>query len=71
MGIIVRHCDAKGVKLCNRGQRRFGDLHGFDFLDFLHNGIDSDLLPKGDAQVDEVIAAAKARIAREGGSDVV
>lgn len=36
---IIRMPDLRAIKFCSGGARKFFDLHGLDWQDFLKNGI--------------------------------
>lgn len=59
--MIIRIEDCRSKKLCSAGLRRFAAKHGLDFQEFVRNGIDSDLLPKDDSMVQEMIEQARLR----------
>lgn len=59
--MIIRIEDCRAKRLCSAGLRRFAEKHGLDFQEFVRNGIDSDLLPKNDSTVEEMIEQAKRR----------
>lgn len=42
MIIYMRHIRA--AKMCSRGARQWFDRYGIDWMDFLNNGIDEDIL---------------------------
>lgn len=59
MSVIVRMAHLRGAKMCSRGCREFALVHGWDWDDFLENGIDSDiLLETGDAMAEHAVAVA-------------
>lgn len=74
MGVIITIQDARSVPghpragYCSQGMRSMAERAGFDYLDFVKNGIDSDLLRShvDDAMVDNLIKEAEKRHAREG-----
>lgn len=39
--LIVKMCDIRAAKMCTRGARTWFDKQGFDYSDFLKNGIDA------------------------------
>lgn len=58
----VRLEDMRVLGYCARGGREFCDRHGFDWRDFLHNGIDEALLEAtGDGMASRAIEQAKIR----------
>lgn len=58
MIIYMRHI--REAKMCAKGTRSFFDAHGWDFKDFLKNGIDAELFIKtGDAMALQVVEIAK------------
>lgn len=64
MQIYIQHARAivgpSGKGYCSRGMRAFAERHGFDWEDFVVNGIDVELLkPIDDDMVRAVIAEAE------------
>ena len=58
----VRVQDLRVARLCMTGARLWFRRQGFDWQDFLDNGIEADkLLAAGEALAEPVIAIAKAR----------
>jgi hypothetical protein len=54
--------DTRAIGLCVRGQKEWFEQHGFDFADFLANGIDeAPFLATGDAQAQMVVDAKRDR----------
>lgn len=59
MTITIQHVRAVGY--CAKGAREFCDKYGFDWSDFLHNGVSEErLLETGDAMAEAIVKAAKA-----------
>lgn len=53
----IRQCE-----MCSDGTREFFKMHGFDWGDFLKNGIDAEkLAATGDAMALQVVEAARGR----------
>lgn len=62
--ILVRIEDLRAARLCFQGARPWFARHGFDWQDFLAEGISSDrLAATGDALALRVISKARERIA--------
>ena len=60
MTITMRHIRA--AKMCSRGAREWFDRHGFDWSDFLKQGIESEkVLATGDAMAWRVVEVANGR----------
>ena len=60
--MIVTINDTRAIGLCVRGQKEWFEQHGFDFSDFLVNGIDeAPFLATGDAQAQMVVDAKRER----------
>lgn len=58
----VTHADLRVLGYCNRGSRDFFDRHGLDWREFLHDGIDAEiLLSTGDAMASRVVEQAQKR----------
>ena len=54
--------DMQKVGICARGARTWFKHHGFDFRDFLQNGIDAgELMKTGDANIKKIVDAKIAR----------
>ena len=67
MKIILADCEECGF--CNHGLRMMAKRNGIDWLDFLQNGIDAEILASwNDENANRAIAVAKARIEREKGT---
>ena len=65
----VTHADCEECGFCNHGLRIMAKRNGIDWLDFLQNGIDAEILESwNDENANRAIAAAKARIEREKGT---
>lgn len=63
--LYMRHL--REVGMCNRGARQIAAEHGFDWQDFLDNGVDLDLIRHiDDAMVQRVIAIAEAEEVEDG-----
>jgi hypothetical protein len=57
MKIYARHLRGR---FCVRKSKLWAERHGFDFRDFVRNGIDADkLLATGDHQAAELVRAVK------------
>lgn len=59
--IVVRMSHIRKARMCSRGARAWFERHGFDWKDFLANGID---VEKVEA-TNDVMGAACAAIARK------
>lgn len=60
--MIVTINDVRAAGLCVRGAREWSERHGFDFQDFIRNGIEADrLLASGDALSQRVIEKKRER----------
>lgn len=58
----VRFCDARSLKYCLPGQRKFCLRHGLDFKDWVKNGADeSVLLRTDDAMARALVDTARKR----------
>lgn len=57
----VRIEDARAIKYCVSGVRRFFGMHGLDFAQFVEQGIPADELPQDDYLAQQVIAQAMRR----------
>lgn len=54
--------DVKAAGYCARGVRKFCERHGFDYLDFVKNGVDSEkLIGIDDAMLDNVVRGTHGR----------
>ncbi len=42
--MIIRHDDVKNAGYCSSGLRTYFKQNGLDWMDFLRNGIDADIL---------------------------
>lgn len=62
MSGVVTVTDAAGLGYCRKGIRAFAERHGFDYMEFLKQGIPIDLLSAvDDEMVKAVIAVALKR----------
>jgi len=60
--VIITIADVRESGICAAGARRWFDAYGFDFRDFMQNGIDSaTLLATGDAYAHRVVAMKQER----------
>ena len=60
--IIVRISHTRQLKYCSRGMREFCQKYGFDYSDFLENGIESsELLSRSN---NDAMAIAAVEVAR-------
>lgn len=60
MTITMAH--VRKAKMCSRGARAFLLRHGVKWADFLHHGVDSELLEStGDAMALRVVEVARGR----------
>ena len=60
--MIITMRDMRAAKMCSRGVRQFFKRHGFDWSDFLKNGIEAEkLLATGDAQAARVVEVARGK----------
>ena len=58
----IRVEDGWAVGYCSKGQRAFATRHGFDWLDYLENGIDEErLLATGDYMAQKLVESAHGR----------
>lgn len=58
----VLHEDMRALRYCNRGARQFAERYGFDWADFLQNGVDAKLLESiDDDMVRAVLEQARRR----------
>lgn len=58
--MIIRMRDIRAAGMCSRGARAWFIKYGFDWADFLKNGIDSDrVLSTGDIQGLRVVEVAR------------
>lgn len=65
--MIVTFADIQACQFCSRGARAWFKDHGFDYLDFVRNGIDADILIQtNDAFAARAVEQAKTRL---GGDD--
>lgn len=65
--------DARVAGYCAKGIRAFCDKHGFDYLDFVQNGISAELLinqTNSDALAVAVVEIARERWIKESNSRV-
>jgi hypothetical protein len=61
--LIVLHEDMAAVGFCNHHARPWAVQHGFDWTDFIRNGIPAGrLIATGDAMALRVVEAARRRI---------
>lgn len=61
-GVRVTMADVRAAKMCAKGARAFFNRHGLDWSDFLHNGIDAEILAEiNDAMSNKVIEVARGR----------
>ena len=66
----ITHADCEECGFCNHGLRIMAKNNGIDWWDFLQNGIDVEILESwNDENANRAIAAAKARIEREKGTE--
>ena len=66
----ITHADCEECGFCNHGLRIMAKNNGIDWWDFLQNGIDAEILANwNDENANRAIAAAKARIEREKGTE--
>ena len=66
----ITHADCEECGFCNHGLRIMAKRNGIDWWDFLQNGIDVEILESwNDENANRAIAAAKARIEREKGTE--
>lgn len=61
--VIVTMKHIRQAGLCSRGLRQFADIHGFDFSDFLKNGMPLDKV----RLIDDAMVQAVADIAEAEG----
>lgn len=62
-------CDLRAARYCLAGARPWFRRHGFDWQDFLDEGVEAERLEAtGDTLVARVVRAAEAREAQEKGS---
>ena len=60
--MIITMADVRAAKMCSKGTRRFFIKHGFDWSDFLKNGIDArELENTGDAMALKLVRVAHGR----------
>ena len=59
--MIILHQHARELGYCNRGMRQFCKRYGFDWMDFVKNGVDSAVLEK----LDDAMAARLIEHARD------
>lgn len=60
--IIIRMPDLRAAFMCSRGARKFFELHGLDWCDFLKNGIPaSKLLATGDQMAKQLVEVTRGR----------
>lgn len=65
--MIVIVDDLRRAGVCGPGVRAWGEQHGFEWRDFVKNGIESDaLLATGDALAARVVQIAEERHGRGG-----
>lgn len=65
---IIKHEDMRAIDYCNRGARKFCERHGINWWSFLQHGVDAATVEHvDDEMLQQVIAQAKAREAREKG----
>lgn len=58
--MIIYMSDIRKAKMCAKGTRAFFDRQGWDFQDFLKNGLDSSyFIATGDAMALQVVEVAK------------
>lgn len=58
--MIIYMQDMRNAKMCAKGVRSFFIKHGFDFQDFLKNGIDAQLLlSTNDTMARQVVEVAE------------
>lgn len=58
--MIIYMSDIRKAKMCAKGTRAFFDKNGWDFQDFLKNGLDSSyFIATGDAMALQVVEVAK------------
>lgn len=58
--MIITMQDVRNVNYCSRGTRLFFSQRGWDWTEFLKNGIDAQLLiDTGDAQAIKVVEVAR------------
>lgn len=66
----VTHADCKTCGFCNPSMRMMAKNNGIDWWDFLQNGVDAEIMQSwNDENANRAIAAAKARIEREKGTE--
>lgn len=66
----VTHADCKECGFCNPSMRMMAKNNGIDWWDFLQNGVDAEIMQSwNDENANRAIAAAKARIEREKGTE--
>lgn len=59
--------DATSLGYCAKGMRQFFELHNLDYLDFVHNGMDEEILIKmDDAMALAVVEEARKRRLKNG-----
>lgn len=65
-GIKITHGDAKRAGFCARGQRQWFAARGLNYIDFVQNGIDVEIVrPIGDYYATLLIEQAEARVGRD------
>lgn len=58
----VTIADVRAARMCGRGARQFFERHGWDWSDFLRNGIEASTVSEtGDAMALQVVEAAHVR----------
>lgn len=63
--LILTMCDVRAAKMCSRGAREWFDKQGFDYLDFLKNGIDAEkFIATGDPMALQVVEVGHGRRGR-------
>lgn len=60
--LMIQMSDVRAAKMCSGGTRRWFEKHGFDYPDFLKNGIDSEkFIATGDPMALQVVEVAHGR----------
>ena len=63
--LIIHMADVRAAKMCSAGTRRWFEKQGFDWTDFLKNGIDAQkFIATGDPMALQVVEVANGRRGR-------